>query len=141
MLSVTCPHCQYHLRLVDELRGKDVSCSTCKKTFRISAAQPSEEEQRAARVTLIPPGQVKPPPRRLVAEESEPPDSLDHFRRGAWIACGVVCLGSFCNYLLAIHLGLRQTNAFEQAGAAGDALVWIATAAVIALAIDRCTRR
>ena len=69
MLAVTCPHCKYHLRLSEHLRGKKVSCMICKGEFRLSAGEPAEEDKLAPVNVASPP--VKPrdplPPRRRVS--------------------------------------------------------------------------
>lgn len=141
MLAVTCPHCHYSLRLVDELRGKEVSCIKCKGRFRLSPELGSEEPKLAPINVAIPPAKARDPlPRRLIVEEVDEPDSLRTVRLVAWIICGLVCLISFCNFQNSTH-GWRDVSAFQQAGAAGEALVLIAFASVIAFAIDRCTRR
>jgi hypothetical protein len=164
MLSITCPHCHKTSSAPEEVRGKAVSCSYCRRPFKVAAlagvakttdgwdaaaaskappiAEPADGALAPVKIAA-PPRPAAPMPLKAAAA-----DGAFAIRVVAWVVCGILSLSSYCNYQGTIHSsrwdvdGRRiEATVLQQSGAAGEALVYIATACVIAFAIDRCTRR
>jgi hypothetical protein len=145
MLAATCPHCHYELRLVDSLQGKVVSCSKCKGEFVLQHAAPAGE--------LPIPVKVASPPPIVPWWQFDPSAPLPFSPARAvrvlvWASCFIACWYSSCNYSAAVSRrydfrrdAYVEADAIQQSGAAGEALVGIATACGMALAVDRLTRR